>query len=182
MRLHFRDRFGYLGICLLIFVLDQLTKAWVMSRMVLYQSVKIVPGFLNLTYIHNKGVIFGIFSDLGNPVLQKAMVVVSISSFVIIAVYFFLVRHESRWATLAFALVLGGALGNTWDRLTQGFVVDFLDFYYGPYHWPTFNLADAMITVGICMLLLHLLGAQWHGEKSTAPASGDEQALDERSP
>lgn len=180
MKKQFQERLVYLGVCFLIFVLDQITKRLIAVKMVLYQSREIIPGFFSLTYIHNKGVIFGIFSDIESIYLEKFLIILSIGSFIIITLYFFLFRHESRWASWAFALVLGGAMGNTWDRLTQGYVVDFLDFYYGPYHWPTFNLADSMITVGVGMLLLHILGAQWHGEKEETEDTPDVIATGDR--
>ena len=159
-----REQIGFLGICLLIFALDQFAKWLVSSHMALYQSIPIIPGFFNLTYIHNRGVIFGLFSDSDSPWVENLILVLSLISFVVIALYFLFLRHESRWTRLGFSFVLGGALGNTWDRLVQGYVIDFLDVYYGPYHWPTFNLADLFITLGIVMLVLHMLGAQWRAD------------------
>lgn len=156
------SRFVYLGLSFLIFTLDQWTKWMVAHRLTLYESVVVIPGFFNLTYIHNRGVIFGLFSDVTNPFLQTLILVLSVLSFILIAIFFFFIHHESRWASIGFAFVLGGALGNTWDRVTQGYVIDFLDFYYGPYHWPSFNIADAAISIGVGMLILHMLGAQWH--------------------
>ena len=162
------SRLAYLGLSLLIFATDQLTK-WIIARhLTLYESVQVIPGFFNLTYIHNRGVIFGLFSDISNPFLQSLILILSMISFILIAIFFFFIRHESVWASIGFAFVLGGALGNTWDRVTQGYVIDFLDFYYGPYHWPSFNIADAAISIGVGMLILHMLGAQWHPSEHKA--------------
>mgnify|MGYP000027956330 FL=1 len=164
-----RDRIWFVLVCAVIFAVDQLSKRLVTTHMVLYQSIPVVPGFLNITYIHNRGVVFGLFADASHPLAQNAILLLSLLSFGVIVIYFFFLRHENHWVTLGFSFVLGGALGNTWDRLTQGYVVDFLDFYYGEYHWPTFNFADAFITLGIGVLLLSMLQlSRW--QRGDAPS------------
>ncbi len=173
-----RDRLWFVIVCLAIFGVDQLSKQIVSARMMLYQSIPIIPGFLNLTYIHNRGVVFGLFADAHHPMTQNIILALSILSFAVIAIYFLFIRHENHWMTLGFSFVLGGALGNTWDRLVQGYVVDFLDFYYGEYHWPTFNLADTFITIGILLLLMNMFHiTHWYTRESAdapdAPSTTD---------
>ncbi len=160
----FQKRFYVLVLILGIFFIDQFTKLLIDRYFVLYETAPVIRGFFNLTYIRNTGMIFGFFPGAGNIVLW-----LSLLSLGLLAFYFFLTHHPSRWMNTAFGFVLGGALGNTWDRVSRGYVIDFVDIYYGRYHFPTFNVADACITIGVLMLIMHLLGEQWRGEPYEMP-------------
>ena len=134
---------------------DQLSKWWVIATMQLYQRIELLP-FLQLTYVHNKGAAFSFLSDAGG---WQHLFFVAIASLASIALSYWLWRVPAalRWQACAFALILGGAIGNLIDRLRYGYVIDFIDFYVRQWHWPVFNLADSAITLGVAALCLDIL-------------------------
>ena len=146
----------WLGLSLLALVLDQVTKLLVDSTMQLYQSIPLLP-FFKLTYVHITGAAFSFLSESGG--WQRwffAGLALVIS--VVIAVWLSrLEKHETLLA-VALSLILGGAVGNLIDRLAYGYVIDFLDVYYGTWHWPAFNIADSAITLGVVLMLAESFG------------------------
>jgi len=146
----------WLGLSLLALVLDQASKLLIDSTMQLYQSIPLLP-FFKLTYVHNTGAAFSFLSEAGG--WQRwffAGLALVIS--VVIAVWLSrLEKHETLLAA-ALSLILGGAVGNLIDRLAYGYVIDFLDVYYGTWHWPAFNIADSAITLGVVLMLLESFG------------------------
>ena len=147
----------FAGIAGLVVVLDQLTKWLVLANMPLHRSIAIIPGFFNLTHIHNPGGAFG-FMATGSPGLRNLLFLGVATVAMVLIVYFY--RSTPRnypFLAGALALIFGGAVGNIIDRLRFGVVVDFLDFYVGAYHWPAFNVADSAITVGITIFIGHVL-------------------------
>lgn len=135
----------------LVLVLDQITKAVLMDKLVAYQDVIALTGFFNLVHVHNTGAAFSLFAN--QPGWQRGFfgTVALIATVVIL----YLMR-KTRGQTLfsaALALILGGAVGNLVDRVLYGHVIDFLDFYLGTWHWPAFNVADAAITLGAGLLI-----------------------------
>jgi len=143
------------SLAVLIVVLDQLTKQWVSSSFSYGESLELLP-FLNLTLVHNMGAAFSFLSDAGGWQRWFFAIVSLIVSVVLI---FWLSRLPARQYLLAtaLALVLGGAIGNLWDRVFLGYVVDFIDVFYQKHHWPAFNIADTSITVGAILLILESL-------------------------
>ena len=140
----------------LIVVLDLVTKAWVSQALLPYATKTVVPGFVNLTHVQNRGVAFGLLNslgDMGPPILIAAGGL----ALVVVAVYFRQTATEELLLLWSLALILGGAVGNLIDRVVHGSVTDFIDVYVGTYHWHTFNVADSAISVGICLMLLDLL-------------------------
>ncbi len=129
---------------LAVFVIDQATKYVIVSRLSLFEAVKVLP-FFSIVYVRNTGSAFGMFSSLGN------LFFIIIASVAIVVVAVLIVRDSENRTGLS--LILGGAGGNLCDRLTHGYVVDFLDVYAGSHHWPAFNVADSALTVGILLLL-----------------------------
>lgn len=142
-------------LAVLIVVLDQLTKQWVSSSFSYGESLELLP-FLNLTLVHNMGAAFSFLSDAGG--WQRWFFAI-VSLLVIVVLIVWLSRLPARQYLLAtaLALVLGGAVGNLWDRVFLGYVVDFVDVYYQKYHWPAFNVADTAITIGAILLILESL-------------------------
>ena len=130
-------------------VADQLTKAAALSLLSQGTAVPVVPGF-NLTLGFNEGASFGMMGGImaGKPLLMAALTGALTLAFAVMA---FRAHHALERA--GFALVVGGALGNIIDRLRQGAVTDFLDFYWRDWHWPTFNVADIAITLGAVLIL-----------------------------
>jgi signal peptidase II len=144
---------SWLGLSALLIVADQLTKAWATASLVYRQSVPVIDGFWNWTLVHNYGAAFSFLSDAGGWqrwFFGGLAVVISAVLMVMLAR-----TPRSDWRTaLPFALVIAGALGNLVDRVRFGYVVDFVDWYAGSYHWPAFNVADSAIVVGAVLLVL----------------------------
>lgn len=133
---------------------DRVSKLCVASSMELWSSRTIVPGFFDLVHSQNRGMAFGLLNDGATHATRLLLIAVSI------AVLAFLVQLTLRaWRDTGDAvpvplfLVLGGAIGNLWDRVQHGYVVDFLDFHLGGWSWPAFNVADSAITIGALWLL-----------------------------
>ena len=146
----------WLALSLLAIVLDQGSKLIIDSSMQLYQSIPILP-FFKITYVHNTGAAFSFLSEAGG--WQRwffAGLALGIS--IIIAVWLSRLQKHETLLAIALSLVLGGAVGNLIDRLAYGYVIDFLDVYYGVWHWPAFNIADSAITLGVALMLLESFG------------------------
>jgi signal peptidase II len=138
-----------------IIVLDQLTKYAVVQRFRLHESVRVIPGFFDLTYVRNPGAAFGFLA--GVPGVWRTIFFITVS-IVALAVILALVRQtRDRLSLIAFALIGGGAVGNLIDRVRFGEVVDFIDWFYRTYHWPTFNIADSAISIGVGLLAIDML-------------------------
>ncbi len=143
-----------LTIALLIVVFDQITKIWVDTGMRLYQSIPVLDGFFNLTYVRNTGAAFSMFADMPETYRIPFFAAVAVLAGGAILYFVRSTPASDRLALIACGFVLGGAAGNLIDRLAYGSVIDFLDVYYGDWHWPAFNVADSCITVGVGLLLL----------------------------
>lgn len=132
--------------------LDQLSKYWITQNLPLYHHITLLP-VLNLAHMHNTGIAFSMFH--GAPPIAF----VALSAGVSIVLAFWLLRHPpaQRLVAAALALILGGAVGNAIDRQRFGYVVDFIDFHIGNWHFATFNIADSAITIGAGLLLLDML-------------------------
>ncbi len=135
---------------------DQLTKWLVTKKVALHSAVPVIPGFFNITHIHNRGAIFGAFGRIGSPFVSIALTLASLTALGLVIYYFVKTPVSERGLKIALSLILAGALGNLADRLGRGYVVDFLDFYVNRWHWPFFNVADSSITVGAGLLLYFL--------------------------
>ena len=141
----------WLGLAALIIVLDQLSKLAISTHFVYGEALR-VTGFFNLVLAHNTGAAFSFLNDAGGWQRWLFSVIALVASLWIVRL---LRQHGPQTLfCLALALVLGGALGNLIDRVAYGYVVDFLDFYWGSYHFPAFNVADSAISVGAALLLL----------------------------
>jgi len=147
----------YLWLTAAVVALDQATKAAVDRLMDHHQSREVVDGLVRLTYVRNRGGAFGLLSDAELPYQSLIFAIVSFLALGAIAVYAWRLPERSRLPRLALALIMGGAVGNLLDRLRLGYVIDFVDVFWGPHHWPAFNVADSAITVGVCLLILDLL-------------------------
>lgn len=140
-------RFG-LPIAILWFAVDQSTKWWILNYVMNPPRVIPVTGFFNLVLGRNTGVIFGLFGE------ARPSVLVAIAIGVVLVLVVWMSRAENRLTASALGLIAGGAIGNVLDRLRHGGVTDFLEFYIGQWHWPSFNMADVGIVCGAGLLLL----------------------------
>ena len=134
--------------------LDRLTK-WLVERDVsLSADYKIIPGLFDIVHSENRGVAFGVFNDSESQWRTLLLIALSIAAVIWVSVMLWRAKQPDRLLCLAFALVLGGAAGNLFDRLVAGRVTDFLLFYIGEYQWPSFNVADSAIVIGCGLLIL----------------------------
>jgi len=144
----------WLFIAAIVIVLDQLSKAAINSHFVFGESM-VVTGFFNLVLAHNTGAAFSFLSDAGGVQRWLFSAIAIVASVWII---WLLRKHQSeKLFSFTLAFILGGALGNLIDRIAYGYVVDFLDFHWGAYHFAAFNLADSAITCGAALLILDSL-------------------------
>ena len=145
----------WLWLSVVVFIIDQLTKYWTVEVLELYESFQILP-FFHFTYARNYGAAFSFLGDAGG--WQKYLF--TGIAFVVSAYLIYQLKRNSagqRWSSIAFALILSGAIGNVTDRILFGYVVDFLDFDLGFYRWPTFNVADIAIFIGAAMIIIESL-------------------------
>jgi len=145
-----------LVILIWIISVDQWTKYSVQRGLPLHHAVPVIKGFFNLTHVRNPGGAFGIFGGEKRGVGSLLFVIVSLNAIGVILFFFFKTKDDEEILSLAFSLVLSGAIGNLLDRFRYGEVIDFLDFQISSFHWPAFNIADSAITVGIGLILLNL--------------------------
>jgi signal peptidase II len=144
-------------IALLVLVIDRLTKWTIAHRLSLHDSIQVIPGFFRIVHAENPGAAFGIFSD--SPAQWKIALLILFSVIALLIVSALLWKNSHRLTTtgVGLSLILGGAIGNLWDRIVSRHVVDFLLFYIGRYQWPAFNVADSAIVVGAGLLVFEIL-------------------------
>lgn len=147
-----------LVVALVIVVLDQITKAMVRPALALHESIVVIPGFLDLTRVHNTGAAFGMLNAADFPFKTVVLSLVALVALGGVAWYAAGVPLGDRLARIGVAGVLGGAIGNLIDRSTAGYVLDFVDAYRNGWHFWAFNVADAAITVGVTFMILDILG------------------------
>lgn len=145
------------GTATAVFILDRLTKWIVETRVSFLDNLAVIPGFFSIVHSQNRGAAFSLF-DGGDSVWRTALLLVfSLVAVAVVGRILWNADRLDRLSLAGLALILGGAAGNVFDRLLWGRVTDFLDFYAGDYHWPTFNVADSAIVIGSSLLLLELL-------------------------
>ena len=148
-----RDRIFVVLIALAVLVTDQVTKMIVNGQIALHERIPIIDNFLALTHVRNRGAAFGLFANVSPGILRTSLIIVSVAAVGLIWAYAREGWHEPR-IMVAFGAILGGAVGNLVDRMRLGYVVDYIDVHWGPYHWPSFNVADAAITIGALTLFI----------------------------
>jgi signal peptidase II len=149
----------HLLLALLVVVLDRWSKRLVAAHIGMYSHLQVIPGFFRITHTENTGAAFSLFAD--SPALWKTRLLIGFSV-VAAGIVATLLWKQVRPLTItgiALSLILGGAMGNLWDRATSGRVIDFLLVYYKQYQWPVFNLADSAIVIGASLLVLEILFA-----------------------
>jgi signal peptidase II len=144
----------WLWLALLLFVLDIGVKYLVMNQMGYGWSnrIEILP-FFNLLYVHNYGAAFSFLGDQSGWQRYLFTGLAFVFSLVLMT-WMRKLPKSAVWLSVAYASIIGGALGNAYDRVLHGYVVDYLDFYWGTYHWPAFNIADMAIVIGAAMIIL----------------------------
>ena len=132
-------------------LVDQLSKWWIVERVMDPPRALEVTGFFNLMLIYNRGISFGL---LDSEAALVPWVLSGLAVAIVIGLVVWLRHIEGRWPGVAVGLIVGGAVGNVVDRLRLGAVIDFLDLHWAGFHWPAFNLADSAITLGVALLLV----------------------------
>jgi len=163
-------RLFYLFITAGALVLDRVTKWQVQRRIELHDGITIIPGFFRLIHLENPGAAFGFFSQTPTPLKLGLLITLSIVALVPVSILLWRSSRALSSTSVGLALILGGAIGNLWDRLLHHRVTDFLLFYYRQYEWPAFNFADSAIVVGAALLVVDLLFTNAPQEK---PAQSD---------
>ena len=150
--------FLFSAIALIGLIADQATKLYIDRSMLLFQSIPVIDGLFNITYVRNKGAAFSFLSHASWRL--PFFIAISAVAAAVIVIAFKRLRHDQRLAQASLAMIFSGAVGNLIDRVRQGEVVDFLDVYWRTYHWPAFNVADSLICVGVALLALDMLGEE----------------------
>ncbi len=153
------DRRGWLlALTALVLVLDRLTKHWIEKHLAVGDGIRVIPGVFRISHVLNTGAAFSLFGDSTTPERVRWLLV-AFSILAAAIVFGFLLRLGRRITptTVAFALILGGAIGNAYDRIRYGHVIDFLEVHIVHYHWPDFNIADSCIVIGGILLVLDSL-------------------------
>ena len=162
MTIHAARKVHFL-IALLVLLLDRATKLAVARDISLHDTIQVIPGFFRLTHVENRGAAFGLFADSPAQWKIAMLVLFSIVALVVVSALLWRNSHSMSTTGIGLALILGGALGNLWDRVALGYVVDFVQVHAAGYYWPAFNVADSAIFVGVAILI-------WDGLRPAARA------------
>ena len=142
--------------------MDQVTKAMVRSAFELHEGSSVIPGFFDLTRVHNAGAAFGMMNTMDFPFKTVILALIATAALAGLTMYAAMLPQGQRLARMGLTLIVGGAAGNLIDRIRFGYVVDFVDLYWRDWHFWAFNVADAAITFGVALMILDLLGIGRH--------------------
>lgn len=146
-----------LFIAVAVLALDRLTKWLVATKLSMRDGITVIPGFFRIVHVENPGAAFGLFAASSSQWRLTLLILFSLLALVIVGVLLWKNSHMVSATGAALSLILGGALGNLWDRVIAGHVTDFLEFHVGTYYWPSFNIADSAIVVGALLLVADIL-------------------------
>jgi signal peptidase II len=150
-----------LVIAVLVIALDRVTKMWIVKNVISGQAIVVWPHVFRLTHVLNTGAAFSMFEGASSPMLvRNALVAFSVIAVLVVVAMLWRMGRTVTMVSVALSLILGGAIGNLYDRVVYRYVVDFLEVHIWHYHWPDFNVADSAIVVGACLLLLEMLRPQ----------------------
>ncbi len=163
----------YLAIATGIVLLDRWTKWLVAQKISLFESITVIPGLFKITHLRNKGAAFSLFADAPETWRIATLVIFSLVALVIVLILLVKTSDRMSMQGAALSLILGGAIGNLWDRVLHGWVTDFILVYYKQWEWPAFNVADSAICVGAVLLIGEMLFHPDHGAAPEKQASTD---------
>ncbi|MGA8301119.1 MAG: signal peptidase II [Terriglobales bacterium] len=153
-------------IATLVVALDRYTKWLIAHRMTMHDSITVIPGFFRIIHTENPGAAFGLFADSPSPWKVALLIIFSLVALAVVSLLLWKNSHRMTSTGIGLSLILGGAIGNLWDRIASRHVVDFLLFYIKHYQWPAFNVADSAIVVGACLLVFEILFTKSASEQS----------------
>jgi signal peptidase II len=154
LKLFTQTGWRFLWLSLLVLVSDQYTKALVLENIELYQAIQILP-FFNLTHVYNYGAAFSFLHDAGGW-QRWFFIIIALAVSALVMWWSKQTNKEQIILPVAFSLIIGGAMGNAYDRLVHGYVIDFLVLYYQDWYWPAFNVADSAICIGAVLLIVDM--------------------------
>lgn len=159
-----------LGISGVIISLDQLTKQIVLQKILYNDALSVIPGFFDLTHVHNTGAAFGLLSKIDASIRVPLFLIVPGLALLIIAMVFRKLEDKALLLAFALSLVIGGAVGNLIDRAAYNYVIDFLLFHWkSAAYFPAFNVADIAICVGVGILILDIIKREGEGSRASSP-------------
>jgi signal peptidase II len=144
-------------VAFLVVILDRWSKRLVATHIQMYTHIQVIPGFFRITHTENTGAAFSLFADSPSHFKTAALITFSVVAMIVVSILLWKQTRALTLTGIAFSLILGGAVGNLWDRVAKGRVIDFLLFYVRQYQWPVFNLADSAIVVGASLLVLEII-------------------------
>ena len=154
-------RWVFLGISALVVVADRLSKLAVEQHLMLGGAYTVIPNVFRITHVLNTGAAFSAFAETASPlVVRYGLIGFSLLAILIVGSMLWMAGRAFTLSGLALALILGGAIGNLYDRIWLHYVVDFLEVHIVHYHWPDFNVADSAIVIGACLLILEIFRPQ----------------------
>ena len=154
-------RLSLLFIAVLVIVADRLSKMWIVKHVDRGTFITVIPKVFRISHVHNTGAAFSMFAESLSPlVVRNVLIGFSLIAVLVVLGMIWRVGRSFTGTGVALALILGGAIGNLFDRIQYSYVVDFLEVTIVKYHWPDFNVADSAIVVGACLLLLEIFRAQ----------------------
>lgn len=148
-----KNTWPYLVLISGLILFDQVTKALIDGSIPQGGVRQVIPGFFNLTHVHNRGAVFGFFNRSDGSPVHLVLTLASLAALIVVVAAFVKIPPKQTAMKMTLSLVLAGAVGNLMDRIFRGYVIDFLDFYIQGYHWPNFNVADSCITIGAGLLV-----------------------------
>jgi signal peptidase II len=155
-------RYGFYITILLVVLLDQITKLIVVATVPLFGSVTLIPNFLDITYVRNTGLAYGLLNDWDSPLKPWVTGALAVAALGGILLYARQMPAEEKWSRIGLSLILAGAIGNILDRVRLGYVIDYVDVYWGGWHFWAFNVADAAISIGAVFVFADLLLGKRH--------------------
>jgi signal peptidase II len=160
-----KNKYAWVGSIIgLVLILDQATKYLVEKHIRLYEVITIIPGFFNLTHVRNRGAAFGILADA--PGIWRGLFFISVTVIAVAVIGYLIRTAKERLHIIAFSLIAGGAVGNLVDRVRYSEVVDFIQWYVKNFYWPSFNIADSAISIGVVLLFIDMLFTKKQEEKA----------------
>lgn len=154
------SRIPLLLLAALVVVADRCSKLWIVHHINPGYAITVIPGVFRLTHVLNTGAAFSLFDSFSPIVVRDSLIAFSVVAVVIVLGMLWRVGREFSLTGVALALILGGAVGNLYDRVRFSHVVDFLEVHIVHYHWPDFNVADSCIVIGACLLLIEIFRPQ----------------------
>lgn len=151
-----KNKYLWVGLIMgIVLILDQWTKHFIDVHVRRHEVITIIPGFFNITNVRNPGAAFGILSDMHGTWRSLFFILATLTALIVIAIM--IRKTHERLLVFAFSLISGGAIGNVIDRIRYGEVIDFIQWYVKSYYWPSFNVADSAISIGVALLAIDML-------------------------